>query len=46
MLIDAVQIADTLDRDRPAAREVAAILDEMLSHYASLGDPKVRDATQ
>lgn len=40
------KIADTLDRDRPAAREVAAILDEMLSHYPSLGDPKVRDATQ
>lgn len=40
------RIADSFDRDRPAAREVATILDEMLSQYGSLGDPRIRNATQ
>lgn len=40
------KIADSFDRDRPAAREVAAILDQMLLQYSSLCKPEVRDAIQ
>ena len=39
------RIADSLDRDRPAAREVANILDGMLTQYAALRSQEIRDAT-
>jgi hypothetical protein len=38
------KVADALDRDRPAAREVSAILDDLLSQYSNLEDPKIREA--
>ena len=39
------RIADSLDRDRPAAREVLAILDGMLDRYEALREPEVRAAS-
>lgn len=38
------RVADNFDRDRPAAREVAAILDEMLGQYGSLLDAEIANA--
>jgi ERCC4-related helicase len=37
------RIADGFDRDRPAARAAAAILDEMLTEYLMLRDAEIRD---
>ncbi|MBL0147770.1 MAG: hypothetical protein IPP87_03190 [Ideonella sp.] len=39
------RVADSFDRDRPAAREVAAILDEMLGQYGTLLGTEIGNAT-
>jgi hypothetical protein len=39
------RISDNFDRDRQAAREVAAILDELLVQHDVVGNAKIRDAT-
>ena len=39
------RVANSFDRDRPAAREVAAILDEMLGQYGTLLGAEIGNAT-
>lgn len=39
------RVADGFDRDRPSAREVAAILDRMLGQHDALLGAEIRDAT-